>query len=331
MPNKVLPTRNPDALRTFISGSEQFREYLISGKADLLNDAGRSFTDATTHDPNFKLARFYRSLVQTEMRKADSAIQGLSELLAEGVEFRAEVLIHLAYAHIKRYTDDDFFEAERFLREAREQAAGQRRTDLTLLTNALLVFLYSVMGGYLSRAEERPSYIDRALELGEELLKGPLKSIGQAEARFEVLNGLGIAHMRKGNLPEQRDRATEWHTAARCFHEALEIRSNSVRVMQNLGLLKGMGGLSARSEGKGNEASEYFSHAKTWFLKSLGLNPNDQYPHYRLSQLFALTGDWESAKKYLNSGRVQSGAVKPQQWQELEGAISSLNASGLRW
>jgi len=331
MPSKVLPTRNPDALRTFISGSEQFRAYLISGKVDLLNDAGRNFTDATAHDPNFKLARFYRSLAQTEMREADSAIQGLNELLAEGVEFRAEVLIHLAYAHIKRYTDDDFFAAERSLKEARKQAAGLRRTDLMLLTDALSVFLYSVMGGYFSRAEERPKYIDRAVKLGEELLKGPFRSNGQVEARFEVLNGLGIAHMRKGNLPEQRDRATEWRTAERYFHEALEIRPTSVRVMQNLGLLKGMAGLSARSEGMDNEASEYLSRAKAWFLRSLDLNPNDQYPHYRLSQLSALTGDWENAKKYFASGRGQSGAVKPRQWQALDGAISSMDASGLRW
>jgi tetratricopeptide (TPR) repeat protein len=265
------------------------------------------------------------------MRKADSAIQGFSELLAEGVEFRAEVLIHLAYAHIKRYTDDDCFTAERFLNEAREQAAARRRTDLILLADALKVFLYSVMAGYFSRAEERPKYIDRALGLGEELLKGPFKSNSQGEARFEVLNGLGIAHMRKGNLPEQRDRDTEWCTAERYFQEALRIRPGSVRVMQNLGLLKGMAGLSARSETKEKEASEYFSRAKACFLQSLDLNPNDQYPHYRLSQLFALTGDWENAKKYFASGRMQNGAVKPRQWQALEEAISNLNASGLRW
>src|ERR1700733_8120735 len=32
---------------------------------------------------------------------------------------------------------------------------------------------------------------------------------------------------------------------------------------------------------------ELFEQAKNWFLQSLKLNPNDQFPHYRLGQLLA--------------------------------------------
>jgi tetratricopeptide (TPR) repeat protein len=332
MPSNALPTSNPDALRNFVDGNEHFRTYLTSGDGIRLKAARQSFTSAAELDPGFQLAVFYRSLTQSELREADSAISGLSLLLAQGVRFRTEVLIHLAYAHIKRYKDDDYFEAERLLKEAGKDADSGHRRDLRLLIDALTVFLYAVMGGRLSDRDRRPHFLEQSLQLGEGLLRRELNrpsEAGQIEARFEVLNGLGIALMRKAQAaPDVPEKLRYWAEAERRFTAALELRPTAVRAMHNMGSLKGMQALDAPQV---DDQAELFKQAKSWLLQSLKLNPNDQFPHYRLSQLLALTSDWQGAEQYYDSGRQQSGAVKEKDWLKLQSAIERRDASDLRW
>jgi tetratricopeptide (TPR) repeat protein len=332
MPSNALPTSNPDALRNFVAGNDHFRTYLASGDGLRLKEARQSFTSAAELDPGFQLAVFYRSVAQNELREADSAINGLSTLLAQGVRFRTEVLIHLAYAHIKRYTDDDYFEAERLLKEGRKDAGNRHRKDLQLLIDSLRVFLYAVMGGRLSDRDRRPQFLEQSLQLGEGLLQRELNcpsGPGQIEARFEVLNGLGIALMRKGQAaPDIVEKYRYWAEAEQRFRDALDLRPTAVRAMHNMGSLKGMQAQQTPQEG---ERAELFKQAKSWLIHSLQLNPNDQFPHYRLSQLLALTGEWLGAQKYYDSGRQQSGAVKEKDWLTLQSAIERRNASDLRW
>ncbi len=329
MPPSALPTGNADALRNFVAGSEQFGSYLETGLGSRLNEAHASFTNAAAADPEFQLSIFYRSLVQSELRDSDSAIKGFSELLDKGVKFQTEVLIHLAYAHIKRYTDPDYYEAEGLMERARMMAGQQGRKDLQLLIDGLKVFLYAVMGGRLSDRESRPQYLKQALELGQKLLND---TAGQPEVHFEVLNGLGIAQMRKGQASEDAsEKLAHWTSADERYRQALALRPHAVRVMQNLGTLKGIEALFARQTRDLDTAHTAFEQAKDWVLQSLQLNPNDEFPHYRLSQLYAMTGDWENARKYYDSGMGHGGAVKPNQWSELLSAIDSHNASTIAW
>lgn len=330
MPPSPLPTSSPDALRNFVAGREQLRSYLTSGSGVLLQQAKQSFCAAATFDPRFQLAIFYRSLVEAELREADAAIIGFEELLKGRTEFRTEVLLQLAYAHIKRYQDEDYFKAEGFLADARQAAQEHGRRDLLVLADALRVFLYSVMGGRLSVENRRPYYLEEAVKLGEGLLVNKWEIASRDEARFEVLNGLGIAYMRKGQMADS-PRRDFWTTAEARFNEALELRPTSVRAMQNMGLLKGMQAFQARSDADEPEAQALFRTAKNWYAKSLGLNPNDGYPHYRMVQICALTDDWEGAQRYLSSGRQQSGAVYEREWSKLQAAINNRDASAITW
>jgi tetratricopeptide (TPR) repeat protein len=329
MPPSPLPTSSPDALRNFVAGREQLRSYLTSGSGDRLHQARQSFSAAAASDPGFQLAIFYRSLVEVELREADAAILGFEALLKARTEFRAEVLLQLAYAHIKRYQDEDYFQAEGLLADARQAAQERGRSDLLVLADALKVFLYSVMGGQLSVKDRRAYYLDEAVKLGQGLLEN--ESRMASEARFEVFNGLGIAYTRKGQMAADSSRQDLWTTAETRFREALELRPTSVRAMQNMGLLKGMQAFQARSNAGVPEAQTLFKQAKDWYASSLELNPNDQYPHYRMAQLCALTDDWEGAERYFGSGRQQSGAVKEKEWSALQAAIHNRDASTITW
>ncbi|MBZ5590966.1 MAG: tetratricopeptide repeat protein [Acidobacteriia bacterium] len=294
--------------------------------------ARESFNEATKFDPRFQLAVFYRSVVASELRDADAAIQGFEELLKASTDFRAEVLLQLAYAHIKRYRDDDYFKAEQFLTDGRRAAKDHGQKELVVMADALKVFLYSVMGGRLSNRSSRLGYLEQAVRLGEGLLidQTEFENGIPTEARFEVLNGLGIAYTRKGEkMPASRQEF--WTTAEARLKEALDLRPTSVRAMQNMGLLQGMQGFEALHDGKSDQAGVFFQQARDRYRESLDLNPNDQYPHYRMSQLSAVAGDWEEARRYFASGQKQNGAVKPEEWSKLQAAIDRHDASGIDW
>jgi tetratricopeptide (TPR) repeat protein len=334
MPPSPLPTSSPDALRSFVAGREQLRSYLTTGSGELLCQAKRSFSAAAAFDPRFQLAIFYRSLVQAELRETGAAIDGFEQLLKAQTDLRAEVLLQLAYAHTKRYRNEDFVKAEGYLAEASQaaQARGEKGSELLALGESLKVFLYAVMGGHLSGDSDnlRPLYLEKAVELGEGLLKDKAR-MTSGEARFEVLNGLGIAYMRKGAVAADSSRQEFWTTAESRFKEALELRPTSVRAMQNMGLLRGMQAFQARSDGAEAQAQALFREAKDGYAKSLDLNPNDQYPHYRMAKLCALTDDWDGAERYFASGRQYSGAVAEEEWRELRAAIDTRDASALTW
>ena len=330
MPHSPLPTGNPDALRTFVHGNDQFRSYLTSGKGQDLEQARKSFDTATALDPQFHLARFYRALAESELRQAESAIEGFTILLKAPVKFRAEVLIHLAYAHIKRYRDADYFEAERLLKEAREEAGGQEnRKDLQTLVDALTVFLYGVMGGRMEDVSRQADFLDKAIKLGEGMLSAPWA--GRAESRFEVLNGLGIAYMRKAAAAEGPGKAVLWDVAQDRFMESLDVRPNAVRAMQNLGTMFGLQAREAKAIGQEERCSELWASAQEWLKKSLELNPLDRFPHYRMSMLFAFKGNWVEATQYYDSGKEQSGAVDEASWTKLGSAIQERDTAALVW
>jgi hypothetical protein len=59
------------------------------------------------------------------------------------------------------------------------------------------------------------------------------------------------------------------------------------------------------------------------------MNPRDQFPHFRASEMAARLGDWEMALRYYQSGRNEKGAVEPETWERLFQAIQNKNAQSL--
>ncbi len=328
------PTQSAEALLNFVEGRDLLRNYLGSGRGDDLVRARASFSEAQRSDPEFALATFYLAVVESELRDSDSAISRLESLARRQVEFLPETYLQLAYAHTKKYQDSDYFQAEGALNQALEQSRARGRRDLVLLIEAYRTFLFSVMGGRLRQGERRP-YVEKAIELGNRLLKDrtlvKLPAPDREQVLFEIHNALGISYMRRGQQETafSDSQGRDWELAELNYADALKLRPNATRVLQNIGTLRRAEGDQFFRSGNIGEAMKRYHSALDLYLRSLDLNPRDQFPHYRAAEIAARLGDWDTALKFYESGRLEKGAVKEQTWERLHRAIQTRDSSGL--
>jgi tetratricopeptide (TPR) repeat protein len=333
MNNSLLPTQNPEALMAFVQGRDAFRAYLGSGRSNDLERARSSFSVALHDDPAFALASFYFAVTSTELRDSPTAIEILKRLTDRRPDFLPEALLQLAYAYTKTYDSTLYSEAERTLDKALREAQRLSRSELVTVVQAYRVFLFAVMAGRHSDKAARPRYAERAIELGQRLLKDPQVIVHPARNQilFELHNALGIAYWRKGENQTSfgTDQAASWDAAGKHFEQALRVWPNGTRALQNQGSLLMSEGDQFGKAGDCESAKSRYTAAQQTFRASLELNPIDQFPHYRMAELAARLGNWEVAERYLESGRKQPGAVKARQWEKLAQAIEQRDASGL--
>jgi tetratricopeptide (TPR) repeat protein len=330
-----VPTDRPEALKSFVEGREQFQAYLGSGSSSELEAASQLFEQAVNSDPRFDLAVFYHALTRSELRDSDAAIEKLQILVTKGVDFLPEAYLHMAYAHTKKYLDDEYYKAKEALDRARVEAARIGEKELKPIIEAYRVFLYAVMGGRLKDTDKRKKYTDEAIQLGKKnlrkiLLRRDKRSVSLI--KLELHNALGIAYMRKGEASEAFSKQQEkfWSLASKHFQAALQLGLNPVRVRQNMGTLLRIQGRQFRERnaaGDREKAEECYRQAVREYQASIAINPLDQFPHYELARLYARLGQWGLAQERFNYGRQQKGAVKPASWAQIEEVIAKQDAS----
>jgi tetratricopeptide (TPR) repeat protein len=333
----LVPTDRPEALKSFVEGSEQFRAYLGTGSSDELEKASQLFKEAVNNDPNFDLAIFYHALTRAELRDSDTAIEELRGLIDKGVDFLPKAYLHLAYAHTKRYLDEGYYQAEKALDRATAEAKKNGEKDLKPIIEAYRVFLYSVMGGRLKEAdnETKNRYIDEAIRLGKRNLRNrPWRRNPHSMylVKLELHNAIGIAYMRKGEASEAFSKQQEkyWGLARKHFQAALELEMSPVRIRQNIGTLMNIQGRQLQKRnapGDAEKAEDCYRKAVQEYRLSISINPLDQFPHYALARLYARLNQWDLAREQLTYGRQQRGAVEPAAWEQVEKAISQKDAS----
>jgi tetratricopeptide (TPR) repeat protein len=332
MVRRDFPTKDADAFSSFVQGRAYFQSYLGTGQGDELAQARDRFAAATVRDPEFDIAKLYLAVTQTELRDSDAAIAALEDLIKKK-RYLPEAHVQLAYAHVKRYRDADYAAAELELNKAAEASKRGGRTDLTDLIEAYRVFLFAVRGGRgKDTPEKKKDYLNEALRLGTELLhhtsrkgKAPQERVA---VQFEVNNAMGIAFLWLGELFYTEPESTKWwEKADECFKAALALHPNSVRPLQNLGLL-----YMFRGDRKQNhkDAQNLYVQAKEFVDRSLKLNPFDQYPYFQQALLAMKTADWSAATKSVESGMKQKGAVSPEKWAAIQEAIKAEDASKVR-
>jgi hypothetical protein len=336
----------PDAQESFVLGERSLRAYLAGGNVRFLEDAVANFSLLGEKDRRYDDACFYLGVTKTQLRKVDESIPILEDLLRRkrdehrrsNADFEHKIGLQLAYAHIKRYTDEGYDAAEKELARLKKIALNMNDLDLLVRTQSIQVFLYSVMSGRAKPVEHRPAHARNALELGAELLKTPRSSL---EVRFEALNALGITWMWVAN--GQWESAAQWgefcdpkisrDDAQKCPHtscvkaqsyyeQALDIVPNSVRVLQNLARLR----LIQVKHNFPTDRSVLLAEAKQFVLQSLEVNDQDQYPYSELAEIAIEEGDAKLALDSIGTGRNRPGAVKEEKWAELEQKANALAA-----
>jgi tetratricopeptide (TPR) repeat protein len=328
--DKSLPTRSPEALRNFVKGRDSFQAYWGSGTLGDLEHAKEYFGEAERSDPNFALATFYSAVAENELRQHDSAIAKLEALTERAAGFLPETYLHLAYAYTKKYTDEDYGRAEGALKRSEDEARRGGRSSLLPIVESYRVFLYSVIGGR-SKRPDREHYLDEAIKRGEALLTDD--AVARLDRREVVLvethNALGIAFMRRGELSQDPlERTQLWARADHEYDAALMLNPNAVRVLQNRGTLRQMQG-DFQLDSDPAVARDFYREALRLFVRTLALNPHDQFPHYSAAMLCAKLSDWPHAAAYYESGRDQPGSVKPESWTRLKQAIETQDESRL--
>jgi tetratricopeptide (TPR) repeat protein len=332
MPPEDLPTDNPKALRSYLHGKAAFLQYSTTHKSDDLKVAQQHFNDAMDSDPSFALATFYSAVVENELREHDSAIAKFEQLKQQRVAFMPEVLLHLAYAHTKKYRDRDFDIAEALLEGADKEARAAGRSDLTIAIRAYRVFLFAVIGGR-SHVHDRQRYLAEAVRLGKELLASrTLRGRRDNEiVRYEIHNALGIALMRQGQRETTEAAAVvPWKEADVHYAEALTLSPNSPRVLQNVGTLRQIQADKLTEWQQLDRAEGRYDEAIDLYRRSVDINPGDQFPHYSLAKVYAKVGRWEEAHKRYLTGVRQSGSVPKARWEALQRAIELRDAASLR-
>jgi len=326
MGGKDLPTKDTEAFSSFVQGRVLLQSYLDSGLGERLKQACDLFARASKYDSNFDLAILYLGVAQTELRDSSAAILNLEKLVATQ-RYLPEAHLQLAYAHTKRYEGADYVTAQDELKKAAEAAKKSDQTDLLDLIEAYRLFMLAVRGGRGSDPpNKRKAYLEEAIASGEKLLQKvssedkPLDEMTAIE--FETNNAIGIAFMWMGeHFPAKPDLTPEWDEAEKYLQAALERRPNSVRTLQNMGTLRMFQGDRLYAQQRSDEASRRYEEGKTFVDRSLKLNNLDQYPHFQMALLLAKTGKGQEAQPYIDVGRRQKGAVKPDKWDSLEEAI----------
>ena len=333
-------TRNPEALRSFMEGLETFRQYVRTSSGEDLKRAASAFDDALRTDPSFLPARFHKAVVLTHERKHSEAIQLLEELSNLGLPFQAEISHQLAFALAKTYQLPAILRATEELDRAEVAAKRRKRNDLILLVQAARVYIHAILGGQRAGQpqdlEDRArTFLPMAIREGEELLRDRrLRRLDHATleaALVEVHNGLGIAYMRMGRNIHlfNMNRQDLWDKAKHHFSICLSYQPSDHAVLQNLGTLRLIQGHALLKQGQDREAMEHYRIARDFFSRSVRVNPYDQFPHYRLSQIAALFREWDQAKASLVEARRQRGAVSQEAFAILEHALETRDSSGL--
>jgi tetratricopeptide (TPR) repeat protein len=333
MGRKDFPTKDADAFSSFVQGRAFFQAYLGTGQGDELTQARDRFAAAAVRDPEFDIAKLYLAVTQTELRDSDAAISALEELIKKK-RYVPEAHVQLAYAHVKRYKDADYATAEQELDKAASVSKESGRTDLIDLIEAYRVFLLAVRGGRAKDTlEKKREYLNKAVKLGGVLLR-PSSSRSKipdqrAAVQFEVDNAMGIAFLWLGELFHTEPDAPQWWDKAEEYlNAALALRPNSVRPLQNLGLLYMLRG--DRTAGEPTRAKLFYAQAESYVERSLKLNPFDQYPYFQQALLALKTSQWSTAAKSVESGIKQKGAVSPEKWASVQEAIRAEDASKVR-
>lgn len=337
--------------RSFLLGERSLRAYLAGGNVRFLEDAEANLSVIGPRAKQYRDARFYLGITKAQLRKSDESIKILKELqesvLSERgktseIDFADRVALQLAYAHIKKYTDDGFDEAEKILNDIVSTASSKDSAQLVLQAKALQAFLYSVMAGYSKLELQKPDFVRKARDIAEEVLKDPRSS---PAVRFEALNALGITWMRFAENAEEKianvgaggeaarqapivktgwagigDSASGWAKAEDYFEQALAIVPNSVRVLQNRATLR----LLQVKQGVERDRSVLLAEAKQLVNQSLGINDQDQFPFYQLAQIAVEEKDQASALNFIREGRSRSGAVKEKSWAALQARAEAL-------
>jgi tetratricopeptide (TPR) repeat protein len=291
--------------RSFVHGRESLHAYMATGKKLFLEQARTDFRNAIASQELSNQALFYLGVAQTQLRETPESIKNFNELLEKQIssDLRVKTLIQLAYAHARNYTDTDFFAAQSLLQQALQSTRGEG--DDYLKAAALQVWLFAVMGGRL----------DDKANLGTTLLD---RIRTQApEARFDVLNGLGIAFMRSGELQTHEDlRDRDWQKSEEYYKLALDLFPKAITVLQNLGTLRVLQYRAQIANGP-DSAMQLLNEARNFYERSVKLNDQDQFPFSQLSKIAAYTGRWHDMRKLIATGMTKPGAVKAKQWDLL--------------
>jgi hypothetical protein len=316
------------ALRNFVVGERSLRAYLAGGNVRFLEEADANFSRLGPNDRRYEEARFLLGVTKTQLRKADDSIIILEELRArdrarkggQDSAFERKISLQLAFAHIKKYTDEGYTAAEKELESLVEKAAMGKDQELLLQAQSIQAFLYAVMAGRSRTFEEqKPDFARKALNVGEELLATGRTSQG---VRFEALNALGITWMRiaEGNWDGFGKREVSWEKSQNFYDQALAIVPNSVRVLQNMAKLR----LIQVEQNFPGDNTALLTEARELVMRSLEVNDQDQYPFSELARIAVLQGDKRAALAYINIGRSKPGAVKEKEWAKLEAAAKVL-------
>jgi tetratricopeptide (TPR) repeat protein len=344
--------QNRSTQRNFLLGERSLRAYLAGGNVRFLEDAEANLSMIGPDAKQYKNARFYLGITKAQLRKADESIDILEKLQKRvsserkrglEVDFADRISLQLAYAHIKKYTDEEFEAAEKILDGLVLSASSKDSVDLALQAKSLQAFLYSVMAGNSKLELQRSEFARKALTIGHEVLKDP----GSTPAvRFEAFNALGIAWMRlahsedrvasadgtagEGSQTPDRtstlkkgsegDAAESWKKAEDSFEQALTIIPNSVRVLQNMATLR----LEQVKQGIAKDPSVLLAEAKQLVKRSLEVNDQDQFPFYQLARIAVAEKDKASALEYIREGRGRPGAVKEKSWETVKSAAEAL-------
>jgi tetratricopeptide (TPR) repeat protein len=332
--NPELGTTSPEALRSYLRGRDAFKTYGRTHRSSDLAKAKNHLAVAHAADPGFALAAFYLAILENESREHDAAITKLEVLVQRQVEFLPEALLHLAYAHTKKYLDADYELARRALDDAEREARRRRRDEFLPVVQAYRVFLYSVMGGRSKRPlAQRAALLQEAVRLGNQLLRD--KSADQTPApaavRQEIHSALGIALMRQGqHEPDPHKAAVLWAMAEEHYERALAFSRTSTRVLDNRGTLRQIQGDRLESAGDHDAAAARYLEAEEFYRQALVINPRDQFRYYSIAKVLAKRRDWDAANDWYGRGIDEPGSVRPDLWKALRAAIDQRNPELLK-
>lgn len=313
--------------RSFLLGERSLRAYFAGGNVRFLRDAEASFNAVDEKYRRYDFARFYLGVAKAQLRKENESISILEDLRERQLSrpfgpksnLLDKIALQLAYAHVKKYTEDGYCAAESQLQSLEERAKRTKDRYLLVQTKSIQAFLYSVMAGRSKRKEDRPEFARIALNIGEELLS---TVSSMAEVRFEAFNALGITWMRiaEANWSGFKPREECWRKSQESYDEALKIIPNSVRVLQNLAKLR----MLQIANGTYDDPSPLLNDAREYCLRSLSVNDQDQYPYIELAKIALAQGNPEKALEEVRTGRTRDGSVKDADWKRVEDVARDL-------
>lgn len=338
IPIRELTERSPQpvAFRDFVEGMVRFNNYLNSDKGEELQAASKAFASAVDADPSFLLARFHQAVAYAHLRCEDEAIRIFEELVEQKPLLLPEIYHNLAQACLHKYQYDRVLDAERAFEKAEALfAANPKKRHFRYLVQAAKLLLYAVLGGRRLQHpndfdERKKKYLRVGAAKGEALLLEYSKRLSPSRTQLdndvmsEAHNGLGAIYMRMGQYAELLDRnqSETWKSSEEHYRACLDIRPTSTPTLHNLGTLHRLQGARALQLGDIKEMREQFAEARRYYVRSLTINPFDQFPHYGAGVCSVYLEEWTSAAQYVKSGESEHGQIRPEHWEKLKEAIA---------